>query len=191
MDVLRYRSRALTFGSLLALIMIVLSIAVLRDRLLLAGLFLAFSMAAIAAIDIDEFRIPDWISLPAIPLGLVASGNLVDPAGAAVIAPAHAIAAVLGGGSLWLIGTAYQRLRGRVGIGFGDVKLAAVAGAWVGPERLSLVLLVASVAALVVVAFLAARARALPASTARVPFGAFLAPAIWLVWTAFHAGLLH
>jgi leader peptidase (prepilin peptidase)/N-methyltransferase len=76
----------------------------------------------------------------------------------------------------------YRRWRGRDGLGLGDVKLAAVAGAWLGPVTIFAVIELAALSALgayAVNAYL--RKRPLRAS-AFLPFGLFLAPAIWIGW---------
>ena len=78
----------------------------------------------------------------------------------------------------------YQRVRGREGIGLGDIKLAGVAGAWLGLVTIFAVIELAALTALgvyVVNGYL--RQRPLKA-TAFLPFGAFLAPAIWIGWLA-------
>ncbi|MFA5950911.1 MAG: A24 family peptidase [Hyphomicrobium sp.] len=150
---------------------------------------LGLAMLAITATDLAEFRIPDWLSLPAICAGLLASGRFLNPNTDDLIAYPHAIAAVMGGGSLWAIAALYARLRGHDGLGFGDVKLAAAAGAWVGPDLLSLVVLLASSSALVAVLG-TAWLRGQPVDLkGRVPFGAFLAPSIWIVWVIAATGL--
>jgi len=151
---------------------------------------LGLAMLAITATDIAEFRIPDWLSLPAICAGLLASGRILNPNTDDLVAYSHAIAAVIGGGSLWAIAALYAWQRGHDGLGFGDVKLAAAAGAWVGPDLLSLVLLLASSSALVAVlgnAWLRGQRVDLKG---RVPFGAFLAPSIWIVWLIAATGLV-
>jgi leader peptidase (prepilin peptidase)/N-methyltransferase len=100
----------------------------------------------------------------------------------------HVAAAALGAGLLYALAVAYRYLRKREGLGFGDVKLAAVAGAWTGPEGLGPSLLLACLAAF---AFVAVTHRQDLASLQRstlIPFGAFLAPSIWLVWFAGESG---
>jgi leader peptidase (prepilin peptidase)/N-methyltransferase len=75
----------------------------------------------------------------------------------------------------------YRRLRGRDGIGLGDIKLAGVAGVWVDWWLLPAVIEVAALAALAVYAvrYLLGRGSV---RLMRLPFGLFLAPAIWLGW---------
>ena len=76
----------------------------------------------------------------------------------------------------------YRRLRGREGIGLGDVKLAGVAGIWLGWSSLPIAFDIAALAALGFVASRGIRSRRIPDPLAKLPFGAFLAPAIWLCW---------
>src|SRR5262249_40458595 len=76
----------------------------------------------------------------------------------------------------------YARLRGRHGLGLGDVKLAAVAGAWLGWIAMPVAIEIAAASALAV---LAARHYALGRplrATTKLPFGLFFAPAIWVGW---------
>ena len=149
----------------------------------LAGACLAAAMIVIALIDRRSFLVPDWLSLPAIPLGIIAAGSAVDIRADVLVPPGRVAGAAVGALSLFLLAHAYRRLRGREGLGLGDVKLAAVAGAWVGVAALPDVLLVACAGALIALALERIRdsGRELRATTA-LPFGAFLAPAIWIVW---------
>ena len=76
----------------------------------------------------------------------------------------------------------YRRLRGREGIGLGDVKLAGVAGAWLDWSIIPVAIEIAAVAALgtYLVRYVWFRRAVRP--TMRLPFGLFLAPAIWISW---------
>jgi leader peptidase (prepilin peptidase)/N-methyltransferase len=76
---------------------------------------------------------------------------------------------------------AYRRLRHREGLGQGDAKLFAAAGAWLGTAALPQVILLATAAALAMATGLALAGTRLRADTA-LPFGPFLALAIWLIW---------
>lgn len=146
---------------------------------------LAVAMAAITVSDVRRFIIPDWLSLPAIPLGLLATGSLAGT-DASLVAISHVVGMLVGAGSLYAVREGYRWLRGREGLGLGDVKLAAVAGAWTGTEGFIHVLLAASTSALVVILLIVAwsklsdRSTTLHAQTA-VPYGAFLAPSIWVI----------
>jgi leader peptidase (prepilin peptidase)/N-methyltransferase len=173
-----------------ALAIALVSLAVLPAGEAAMSTALGAAMMAVAAIDAEEMRIPDWISLPAIPLGLLASGSLIDGGIPGMASESHLVGMVVGFGALWLLATGYRRWRGRDGLGLGDVKLGAAAGAWVGVELLATVLLAAAISALVAVA-VATRLGRLEASwAAAIPFGTFLAPAIWLVWFLGQAKLI-
>jgi leader peptidase (prepilin peptidase)/N-methyltransferase len=147
----------------------------------LAGAGLACLMIAIAAVDARRFIIPDELTAAALALGL-ADAAIRHPDG---IGEALALAALRGAivaaafFGLWAL---YRRLRGREGIGLGDVKLAGVAGVWLDWPSIPIAVEIAALAALAVclVRWLAL-GRAI-STTTRLPFGAFLAPAIWIAW---------
>jgi len=165
-----------------ALAVLLFSFAVFPMKLALVSCLLGWTMLAIAVVDARQFIIPDVLSLPAIPAGLLASGRLLEPAAAEIVRIDHVIGMLAGGLGLWLVRAVYFRVRKREGLGLGDVKLAAVAGAWIGWQSLSDVILLAAAGALsLVIALDLLRGRELSAA-ARVPFGCFLAPSIWLVW---------
>jgi leader peptidase (prepilin peptidase)/N-methyltransferase len=147
----------------------------------LAGAGLGCLMIGIAAVDARRFIIPDEFSAAAFVLGLVdAALEFPDaPGTAAATAALRGIVTALALFGLW---AAYRRLRGREGIGLGDVKLAGVAGAWLDWPSIPLAFELAALAALT--ALLARRlvsGRSIRATT-RLPFGLFLAPAIWAAW---------
>jgi leader peptidase (prepilin peptidase)/N-methyltransferase len=86
-------------------------------------------------------------------------------------------------GAFYGIRTLYRYLRGFEGLGMGDVKLAAAAGAWVGLWALPMVLLMATAAAISTVAlrhFIGDKGTI--TRTTPIPFGSFLAPPIWVIW---------
>ena len=74
----------------------------------------------------------------------------------------------------------YARLRGRQGLGLGDVKLAFVAGAWLDWMMIPLAIQFAAFAALSVYLLRQLVLRRAVSATSRIPFGLFFAPAIWL-----------
>ena len=148
----------------------------------LVSCLLGWTMLAIAVIDARRFTIPDLLSLPAIPAGLLASGWLLDPWSGQLVSLQHLIGACLGGAAFWLVREAYWRLRGREGLGLGDVKLAAAGGAWIGWEHLADMVLLAAVGALGFAIALAALRRGRLSGGEMIPFGTFLAPSIWVVW---------
>lgn len=144
---------------------------------------LAFAMALITTADLRRFVVPDLVSLPMIPAGLI-SNILVFHGGdwrAGLIQ--SAVGAVAGGSAFFLVRLVYRWARGVEGLGLGDVKLAAVAGAWLGVEPLAEACLLAALSALAVVAWLALRkgVEHVNAGTL-IPFGAFMAPVILLFW---------
>jgi leader peptidase (prepilin peptidase) / N-methyltransferase len=143
---------------------------------LLVSAALAAVLIALSAIDTETFRLPDIMTLP-----LLAAGLALAALDGASVLQWHAVSAALGGLSLWSVNSLYKRLRGSDGLGFGDVKLFASAGAWVGIEGLASVLLVACGAALALVMIWRLRNPSLEASTA-LPFGPFLAFGLWIVW---------
>src|SRR5262245_59780339 len=141
-----------------------------------ASILLAATLAALSAIDVYVYRLPDILTLP-----LAAAGLLVSSA--IGLAPLWWSALSAGVGFLLLAGIAYgyQRLRGRAGLGLGDAKLLAAAGAWLGAAALPTVLLWATGSALVCV-LVAARRGASLTGASRLPLGPFLAFGTWLVW---------
>ena len=147
---------------------------------------LGLAMLAITLEDAKRFIIPDIICLPMIPAGLIAAKFLSAPVLADEVLLAHLGASVLGGGALLLVRYGYQAFRAHEGLGLGDVKLAAVAGAWTGMSGIGSVLLIACAVAIVYVGAMAIHRSLDLSRTTAVPFGAFLAPSIWLVWAYGH-----
>jgi leader peptidase (prepilin peptidase)/N-methyltransferase len=137
---------------------------------------LGWGLLALAVIDYRDYLLPDAITLPLVALGLGAA-YLDDPAGV----PAHAIGAAAGFLAFLLIGLAYRRLRGRDGLGFGDAKLLAAAGAWVGWQGLPSVVLLGAAASLALVLAQSLRGQTLRLD-ARLPFGPGLCLGLWVVW---------
>jgi leader peptidase (prepilin peptidase) / N-methyltransferase len=146
----------------------------------LAGLVLTWSLIALAGIDLDTQYLPDSITLPLVWLGLLSS--LVPPAvpyQSLFPAPAAAIVGAAAGYlSLWTVFQLFRLLTGKEGMGFGDFKLLAALGAWLGWQRLLLIIpLSACVGALVGIGLIVLRRheRAKP-----IPFGPFLAAGGWI-----------
>lgn len=144
--------------------------------LTVAGAALGWALMAIAIIDAEHLIIPDTLSLPLIAAGLVVAALLPG-----VVWWPHLLAAAGGFVAFVVLAWAYRRLRGRDGLGDGDARLFAAAGAWLGPAGLHTVLLVATVTAVLYALWLAARGTALTGGTA-LPFGPFLALGLWVAW---------
>ena len=109
-----------------------------------AAVAFAFTAALllITFIDLDHRFIPDEVSLPGIIVGLAASFLPGWP-----VPPTDALFGVLlGGGILWAVAWGYERMTGVEGMGFGDVKLLAMIGAFLGWQAIPGVLVVASIA---------------------------------------------
>ena len=147
----------------------------------IAGAALALLMLAIAVIDWRLLIIPDELSALALALGFAA---LSHENWREMPAPAlEALGRCVAMAALFLVfRLAFQRLRGREGMGLGDVKLAGVAGAWLDWTSLPIAVEVASLSALGFVMIQRIRLAQSVDQFSKLPFGAFLAPAIWLCW---------
>lgn len=162
-----------------------LSLAALQGwKMVAVSCVLALIMALIAVNDARRFIVPDVLSLPAIPLGLLAAALASPPAIAWQTILFHTCAMILAGGALFLLRIAYRKIRGYEGLGFGDVKLVAAGGAWTGLDGIGLFLLLACAGAIAFVMIGNLTKSAPIDRRTPIPFGAFLAPAIWCVWFA-------
>lgn len=158
----------------------------------MASALLAAIMVAIAAEDLRRFVVPDLLLVLALAGGLAYaavtvardSGTMTDFL--ALCLPG----AALGGGAFLLIRELYFRLEGTDGLGLGDVKLAAVGGVWLGWELIGVAVLVASAAALAAIGARIALGRPWPRRK-RLPYAAFLAPAVWAVWFVERTGIAY
>jgi leader peptidase (prepilin peptidase) / N-methyltransferase len=156
--------------------------AITSGWLLWASLALGWTLLALAAIDLRHFVLPNLLTLPVIPAGLAVAW-LSDPAGL----PDHAIGAAAGFAAFALIGWLYQRLRGRAGLGRGDAKLLAAAGAWLGWPALPGVVVIGAGSALLVAVARTLAGRPV-APRAPIAFGPYLALGLWLLWLLGPAG---
>ncbi|QSX29750.1 prepilin peptidase [Shewanella cyperi] len=145
-------------------------------QFLLAAL-LTFGLIAMAGIDLDEMLLPDQITLPWLWLGLLANLNHqfvgIEDA---------LIGAMAGYLSLWSVYWLFKILTGKEGMGYGDFKLMALFGAWLGWQMLPLIILLSSlVGALVGITMMLSKklSRENP-----IPFGPYIAAAGWiaLIW---------
>ncbi|MDN3517429.1 A24 family peptidase [Aquisalimonas lutea] len=140
---------------------------------LVAALVLTWTLIALSGIDLDHHLLPDAITLPVLWLGLgISLAGLFTGVADAVIG------AMAGYLSLWLVFHVFRWVTGKEGMGYGDFKLLALLGAWLGWQALPVVVLLSSlvgaVTGIVMIAALG-RDRQLP-----IPFGPYLAAAGWL-----------
>ena len=127
----------------------------------------ACAMLVLFVIDLQHQILPTEITLPGIVAGLAASVFL-EPGWRSAL-----IGVIAGAGVLWLVGWTYERVRHQEGLGFGDVKMLGMIGAFLGWPLMLLTLVVASLAgSLVGVGLIAARRGDMGS---KLPFGSFLA----------------
>ncbi len=143
----------------------------------LGALVLTWALIALSLIDYDVQLLPDSITLPFIWLGLLLSlmGVFTDPTSAI-------IGAVAGYLALWSVYQIFKRLTGKEGMGYGDFKLLALFGAWLGWQFLPQIILLSSVVGAVIgMTLILARGRD---RNIPIPFGPYLAIAGWisLIW---------
>ncbi len=148
------------------------------------GAALALAMLAIAIVDARHFIIPDELTFAAVLLGLGHS-LATAPSGMSIEALGLALVRGLFLGAVFLLlrGT-YSRLRKREGLGLGDVKLSVAAGVWLGLDFIPVAIEIAALAAIAVYLLRQIVLRRPVSTTARLPFGLFLAPSIWVAWLA-------
>lgn len=137
------------------------------------AIILSWALLTLAVIDAQTQLLPDDITLPLLWLGLLAAatGWSIDPVNAI-------IGAVAGYMILWLVFHAFRLLTGKRGMGYGDFKLLAALGAWLGWQQLPVILILASAVGAIVGIMLMASGRL--QRGAAMPFGPFLAAAGWL-----------
>ena len=138
-----------------------------------AALLLSWALIALSVIDIDHQLLPDAITLPFLWLGLLLSlaGLFATPA-------ASILGAAAGYLVLWSVYVLFKWTTGKEGMGYGDFKLLAMLGAWLGWQALPVVIIFSSLVGAVVgvgLIVLRGRDRSIP-----IPFGPYLAAAGWL-----------
>ncbi len=141
------------------------------------ALMLTWSLIALSFIDIDHHLIPDSITLPVLWVGLFLS--LFD-----LFTDTHAsiIGAIAGYMSLWVVYHLFKLATGKEGMGYGDFKLLALFGAWLGWQYLPVIILLSSLVGSVIgisMIIIVKRDHNIP-----IPFGPYLAAAGWiaLLW---------
>lgn len=130
-------------------------------------------LVALTGIDLDEMLLPDQMTLPLLWLGLIINLNHI------FASPTDAIiGAAAGYLSLWSIFWLFKILTGKEGMGYGDFKLLAVFGAWLGWQMLPLVILLSSLVAAVVGITMIVSKRLKQGNP--IPFGPYIAAAGWI-----------
>lgn len=140
---------------------------------LAAALLLTWALVTLTVIDLRTMLLPDSITLPLLWLGLLLSLVPVFTDMRSAL-----IGAMAGYLSLWLVFHLFKLVTGKEGMGYGDFKLLAALGAWLGWQSLPMIVLLSSVVGAVVgIGLIAFRrlGREMP-----IPFGPYLAAAGWL-----------
>jgi leader peptidase (prepilin peptidase) / N-methyltransferase len=147
----------------------------------LLGGALGLLMLAAAVADARAFIIPDKLTIAAFLLALTNAANegLESMPGNIAVAALRGFVLAL---AFFALREIYLRLRHRHGIGLGDVKLAAVAGAWLNWTLIPVAIEIAALAALIVYIASQVVLRLPLCAAAKLPFGLFFAPAIWVCW---------
>ncbi len=139
----------------------------------LFALFLSWSLIALSLIDFDHQLLPDSITIPLLWLGLLISlGEVFSDTQSSLIG------AVAGYLSLWTVYQLFKLCTGKEGMGFGDFKLLAMLGAWLGWQMLPVIVLLSSLVGAVVGILMILFFK--KDHTIPIPFGPYLAGAGWL-----------
>jgi leader peptidase (prepilin peptidase)/N-methyltransferase len=147
----------------------------------LAAIVLTWFLIALTFIDLDTQLLPDNLTLPLVWMGLLLSlwGPQAGAAPVPVDVRASVIGAIAGYLSLWSVYHLFRLLTAKEGMGYGDFKLFAALGAWLGWKMLLPIILIAAVVGAVVgIAMLAVRGQS---RSTPIAFGPFLAAAGWLM----------
>lgn len=160
--------------------MVGLSALTLSGWTALASAVLGTLMVIGIEIDARSFMLPNLLTAGTLLAGLVFA-PLLEPRDAAFALALALLRAIATAVVLLLVRWGYARLRHREGLGLGDVKLAAGIGAWLPADLIPACFALAAAGALLVVLLAHRRGKPIEAAT-RIPFGAFLCPALWLIF---------
>ena len=152
-----------------------LSLAISPDTTGAVGAVFGWALLPLLVLDIEHFWLPDRLTWPLAAGGIIAAW--LTQADVAM----RLVGLVAGFASLWLVAALYKRLTGRVGIGGGDPKLFAAIGAWLGPQGLPYVLVLAGIFGLIMAAFSRWRGTDIDRQTP-LAYGALMATAAWPLW---------
>lgn len=138
-----------------------------------ALLFFTWTLVSLTMIDADTQLLPDNMTLPLLWLGLIVNYfELIVPLGSAVWG------AIWGYMALWLVYQGFKLLTGKEGMGYGDFKLLAALGAWLGWQMLPIIILLSSLVGAVIgisMVIIKGKDKNIP-----IPFGPYLAIAGWI-----------
>ncbi len=162
---------------------------------LLSVLFLTWALLALSMIDVDHQLLPDSMTLPLLWLGLLLN---LWPETRFVPIEEAILGAVFGYLSLWSVYWLFKLTTGKEGMGYGDFKLLAMFGAWLGWQALPMIILMSSlVGAIIGITLIVVQGRD---RNQPIPFGPYLACAGWItllwgqyitqqymVWTGFNS----
>jgi len=149
---------------------------------MVAALGFSWTLLALTLIDLDHKLLPDSLTLPLLWAGLLLNAGLVGGEPLFATLQASVIGAAAGYLALWSVYQLFKLATGKEGMGYGDFKLLAAIGAWVGWQLLPLVILLSAVVGSVVgIAMIVFGGRS---SQTAIPFGPYLAAAGWiaLLW---------
>jgi leader peptidase (prepilin peptidase)/N-methyltransferase len=161
--------------------------AVLPAHALPGTLILGWTLIALSIVDARTFFLPDCLTVPLIALGVLHSAWIGTAAGSDIrgylVEGAWSLTAAAAGFLFMaLIARTFRQIRGIEGLGLGDAKLLAAAGAWLGLAGLPSVILLAAVTALAMTLLVHRLLKpGQPLGSTPIPFGPYLAGAIWLV----------
>ena len=166
-----------TIELLTGLLTLALALNYTLSPALLGAVFFTWSLIALTMIDVDHKLLPDDITLPLLWLGLLFNldNTYVELADAVM-------GAMLGYLFLWSVYWLFKLVTGKEGMGYGDFKLLAALGAWMGWQALPMIILLSSLVGAVcgiALMLIKGRGREIP-----IPFGPYLAAAGWisLMW---------
>ncbi len=145
-------------------------------------LIVSWTLLALSVIDIDRYLLPDSLTLPLLWTGLLLSLVSIGGVPLTVDVRSSLIGAAAGYMSLWSVYQLFKLLTGKEGMGYGDFKLLAALGAWLGWQQLPLVIVLSAGAGSVIgglLLLLRGKSR-----RPEIPFGPYLAAAGWvaLLW---------
>jgi len=154
------------------------SAAVVPGWLIWPTAALGWTLLTLALMDFHHLLLADILLWPLLLLGIAVNFSISEAQGMASLA-----GAVIGFVAAFAVRELYRLARGRDGLGLGDVKLLAAAGAWISWDGLPSVLFIASATALAACLVLwSLDLRPRLSRDERIPFGIFLAIGLWIVW---------